>query len=130
MINQEESLRVLLVEDHEFFREYLKGVLYQYYPKAVVAEAEDGKSALRLFGIFKPHLVCVDINLPGEMNGLKLTEQLRSTGTTAQIAIFTSHDLPEYRSAATQIGADFFVPKSSLTPLEVRRIMDLAGAHR
>lgn len=123
-----DMLRVLLVDDNEEFRSFLKATVYQGLSGAVVAEAEDGAEGQRLGATFKPHLAFIDINLPGDMNGLMLTEQLRAVGNPVTIVIITSHDLPEYRAAAIRLGADHFLTKSAFSPVEVQGFLDRIAA--
>jgi len=78
-----------------------------------VEEAECGEEALQKIGRDSFHLVFVDIRLPG-MNGLQFTQKLKKDFPKTSIAIVTSYDLPEYRQAALQYGADRFFVKSSL----------------
>jgi DNA-binding NarL/FixJ family response regulator len=124
MDKETELLRVLIVEDNEEFCSFLKATVYQRYPRAAVVEAHDGAGGLRLHATFKPHLAFIDINLPGDINGLQLTKQLRAAGSPVRIVIITSHDLPEYRSAASRLGADTFLSKSSLSPPVIQSLMD------
>lgn len=128
MNTETELLRVLIVEDNDDFRGFLKATVYQRYARAAVAEAKDGAEGLRLHATFKPHIAFIDINLSGEINGLQLTERLRAAGSPARIAIITSHDLPEYRNAATRLGADSFLSKSSISPLVIQGLMEQAIA--
>jgi len=48
------------------------------------------------------------------MNGLQLTGKIKGETPNTRIAILTGYDLPEYREAALQCGADRFFVKSSL----------------
>jgi signal transduction histidine kinase len=59
-----------------------------------------------------PHLIFVDIRLPG-VNGLHLTKRIKTDFPGVSIAILTDYDLPEYRQAAIQYGADRFFVKNS-----------------
>jgi DNA-binding NarL/FixJ family response regulator len=54
----------------------------------------------------------MDIHLPG-VNGLQLTQKIKKDFPDINIAILTDYDLPEYRQAAIQCGADRFYVKSS-----------------
>lgn len=56
----------------------------------------------------------MDINLPGE-NGLELTRKIKATHPETTIIILTSYDLPEYRQAAYEHGANSFLVKGSFT---------------
>ena len=56
----------------------------------------------------------MDIRLPGE-NGLELTKKIKMSYPDIIIVILTSYDLPEYRQAARESKADYFVTKDSPT---------------
>jgi YesN/AraC family two-component response regulator len=83
-----------------------------------IEEAEDGKEAGRKINEFVPDLIFIDIKLPGE-NGLELTERIKSAFPDVAIIILTSHDLPEYRQAAGEMGASHFFVKGSSTADEI-----------
>ena len=59
-----------------------------------------------------PHLIFMDVHLPG-MNSLQLTQKVKRDSPDIRIVILTDYDLPEYREAARQFGADRFFVKSS-----------------
>ncbi len=96
-------LRVLLVEDNHTFREAFKNVLNDHFPSMVIEEAANGDEALQKIGATPPHLIFMDIRLPG-LNGLELTQRLKKDLPNINIAILTGYDLPEYREAAFQYG--------------------------
>jgi DNA-binding NarL/FixJ family response regulator len=60
----------------------------------------------------------MDIRMP-ELNGLQMTRKIKRERANIHIAILTSFDLPEYREAAIQCGADRFFVKSSLQWAEI-----------
>ena len=112
-------LRVLLVEDNHTFREAFKNVLYDHFPSMVIEEAANGDEALQKISATPPHLIFMDIRLPG-LNGLELTQRLKKDLPNINIAILTGYDLPEYRQAAFQYGADRFFVKGSLKWDEIK----------
>jgi DNA-binding NarL/FixJ family response regulator len=79
----------------------------------VIEEVGDGNEVLREVEVFGPALIFMDIRLPGE-NGLQLTKKIRKNHSEIKIVILTSYDLPEYREAAFQYGANSFMTKDSL----------------
>jgi YesN/AraC family two-component response regulator len=105
-------LRVLIVEDNRIFREALKKGLLDYFPSMVIEEAANGDEALQKIKGGPPHLIFMDIRLPG-VNGLQLTQKVKKDFPGINIAIMTDYDLPEYRQAAVQYGADRFFVKNS-----------------
>ena len=110
-------LRTLIVEDNRFFREVFKGRLLDYFPSMIIHEAINGKEALEKINQMPPHLVFMDICLPGS-NGLQLTRTVKKYYPNLKIAMLTSYDFPEYRQAVEQDAERFFV-KDSLDLKEV-----------
>ena len=104
----------MLVEDNSSFRQVVKNDLEFQFPSMDVIEAGDGIEAFQKIDSHPPNLIFMDINLPGE-NGLELTRKIKADHPEIIIIILTSHDLPEYREAATQNKANYFLSKDSKT---------------
>ncbi len=104
--------RMLIVEDHQDFRESLKEVLGGRLPRAEVYEAKEGNEVLPMIEAHPPHLIFMDINIPGQ-NGLELTRQVKRDFPQIVVVILTSYDLPEYREAAYRFGANYFLAKGN-----------------
>ncbi len=111
----------LIVEDNVIFRRSLKEVLRTRFPTMAIEEAGDSKEALSKFQSLLPDLIFMDIKLPGE-NGLEVTRKIKSCDQSKVVIMLTSYDLPEYREAAYQSGANYFFTKGLATGEE---IMDL-----
>ena len=106
--------RILIVEDNTAFRQLLKEIFRNRFASVEVMEASNGKEGLGKIESFGPDLIFMDIQLPGE-SGLLLTQKIKKDHPETTIIILTSYDLPEYREAAHQYGADHFVSKDSST---------------
>jgi DNA-binding NarL/FixJ family response regulator len=104
--------RVLIVEDNRIFREVFKQRLCDHFPSIVIEEAANGNEVLEKINKNRPDLIFMDIRLP-EVNGLELTKKIKKEFPGVNIAILTDYDLPEYRQAAAQYGADRFFVKDS-----------------
>ena len=115
--------KTLVVEDNVVFRETLVRLLNDRFTRMQIESAGDGRLAMEKYSAFYPHLVLMDIRLPGE-SGLELTRKIRSTNQEVKIVILTSHDAPEYRQAATKNGANFFVSKSNTSSEEIIRLVE------
>ena len=115
-------LRVLIVEDNRIFREALKKRLDDHFPSIVVEEVSNGDEALQKINSASPGLIFMDIRLPG-VNGHHLTKEIKKNFPGIGIAILTDYDLPEYREAARQFGADRFFVKSSFKWDEVEALV-------
>ncbi len=105
--------RVLIVEDSTLFRQLLNETLHDRFPFIETYQATDGEQALRQVAMIHPHLVFMDLRLPGE-NGLEVTKKVKAQNPNIIVVILTSYDLPEYREASWQ-HADYFLAKESST---------------
>ena len=101
----------LVVEDNATFRQILLNLLKYRFPFMGIDEAESGEDALEKIKVRLPNLIFIDIRLPGE-NGLELTRKIKGAYPDTIIIILTNYDLPEYRQAAKQYGANYFLSKS------------------
>lgn len=104
--------RVLIVEDNAIFRQFLTETMHLRFPSIAVFEAGNGEEAMEKIKTVSPEAIFMDLRLPGE-NGLDLTKKIKAQYPDIVIVILTNYDLPEYREAAYQSGADHFVPKDS-----------------
>jgi two-component system response regulator YesN len=115
-------VRVLLVEDNQMFREAFKEHLGGRFPTMLIDEAKNGDEAMEKVNVSPPDLIFMDISLPGE-NGLQLTQKIKKAFPNVSIALLTGYDLPEYRQAGVQNGADAFFVKESLEWDEVEALV-------
>jgi len=104
--------KTLIVEDNVTFRQMLKEILWPRFPTMEIEEEPNGGDLFNKIDSFHPKIVFMDIRLPGE-NGLELTKKIKKNYPDIIIVILTSYDLPEYRQAARESMADYFVPKGS-----------------
>jgi DNA-binding NarL/FixJ family response regulator len=115
--------RTLIVEDNASFRRTLLDILSAQFPSIAIEEAADGKEALQKVDSFQPHLIFMDIRLPGE-NGLHLTQKIKTKYPEVVIIVLTSYDLSEYREAAYRYGANYFMVKGSSTNQEILALVE------
>jgi DNA-binding NarL/FixJ family response regulator len=113
--------KILIVEDSPILRQLLKYNLKELFPSMVIEEATEGVEAVQKVDILCPDLIFMDILLPGE-NGLELTRKIKFKYPDVRVAILTSADISEYREAAKQYGANYFMAKDSTT---IEKIRDL-----
>ena len=115
-------LRTLIVDEYRFFRKTFETRLLDHFPSMIVQEAINGKDAMEKINRMPPHLIFMDICLPG-LNGLQLTLKIKRDFPKIKIAMLTAYDLPEYRQAASQNGADRFFVKDSLDWKEIEEFV-------
>ena len=115
--------RTLIVEDSNFYRQLLKETLRSRFPKMEILEAGDGEEAVQKITGSSPHLIFIDIKLPGE-SGLELTRKIKAQYPTTTVIILTSYDLPEYREAANQYQANYFLAKGTTTKESIVKLVE------
>ena len=113
-----DSLRVVIADDHSVVRQGIRGVLEQVDGLEVVGEAGDGAEALEMVSELAPDVVVLDVNMP-EKSGLEVAMQLREDAHPGRVLILSMHDDPEYVLQAVRSGADGYVLKD-VSPAELR----------
>jgi DNA-binding NarL/FixJ family response regulator len=106
-----ETIRVLLVDDHDLFRTGLRNLLEEQTVQ-VVGEAADGASAIRLVRELAPDVVVMDLNMPG-MTGVEATRQVTSLAPLTRVVVLTISDQDEDVMNAILAGACGYLMKDS-----------------
>ena len=107
------SIRIILADDHTIMQAGLRSLLEKEEDIEVVAEAQDGRDAVKLSKELLPHVVIMDISMP-HLNGIDATRQLKDEMPEVKVVILTIFDLKAYRDAAMASGANGYVTKGSL----------------
>ena len=100
----EKPIRVLIAEDQTMLRGALAALLDLERDIAVVAQAANGREALRLANELAPDIVITDIEMP-ERSGLELASDLKSGNGKARVIILTTFARPGYLRRAMDAGA-------------------------
>ncbi len=119
--------RALIVEDSAIFRKLLKETLHSRFPSMEIFEAADGTEAMQRIVSNPPDLIFMDIKLPGE-SGLELTTKIKAKYPEVIVIILTSYDSPEYREAATQAKANYFLSKGTSSKESILTLVESALA--
>ncbi|KVK96219.1 two component system response regulator [Burkholderia ubonensis] len=106
------EIRILIVEDHPVVRLGLKNLLDAAPPLKIVAEVEDGLDVYAACQCHSPHIVLLDLGLPG-MNGIDVIHQLRRRWANLGIVVMTADTAEHRASAALLAGANGYVLKNS-----------------
>jgi DNA-binding NarL/FixJ family response regulator len=81
---------VMIVDDHQIVRDGLKAILHNQEGIGVIAEAENGRTALRLIKELQPEIVIMDIAMP-DMNGIDATRRISSEHPDVKVLILSMH---------------------------------------
>ena len=119
------ALRILIADDHEMVREGLKALLNAEPDMEVVAEAGDGESALAQARLAKPHLVLMDVSMPG-MNGLEATAALTECCPEVKVLAVSRHRGRGYVQQLLSAGASGYVLKQSSSEEILRAVRAIA----
>jgi DNA-binding NarL/FixJ family response regulator len=106
-----DSLRVLLVDDHDLFRTGLRNLLEEH-GLAVAGEASTGLEAVRLVRELAPDVVVMDLNMPG-ITGVEATRQVTSLAPLTRVIVLTISDQDEDVMNAIVAGACGYLLKDS-----------------
>ena len=103
---------VIIVEDHQLFRDGLKSMLSKRDDVAVVGEAEDGITALKLIRKLKPGLILLDLSMP-KMGGISVLRDVKRELPDTRVLLLTIHESDQYVLEAFEAGADGYCIKDS-----------------
>lgn len=106
-----ETIRVMIVDDHDIVRRGLSTFLNGYDDLLLVGEAANGQDALRVCGEVKPQVILMDMMLP-DMDGVTLTRSIRSLYPDTQVVMLTSSKDGDLVQAALQAGAIGYMLKN------------------
>ena len=105
-----ESLKVMLVDDHEIVRQGLRALLEAEDDIEVVAEADSGPTAVSLASAHQPDVVVMDVRMP-EGSGIEACRAIRDERPDAQVIMLTSFSDDEALFNSIMAGAAGFVLK-------------------
>lgn len=103
---------ILLVDDHRIIRDGLRAMLEASGEFHVVGEAETGGQAVALAARMRPHLVVMDLSLPG-INGIEATVELLRESPASKVVILSMYDDEASVVQAMRSGARGFVLKKA-----------------
>jgi DNA-binding NarL/FixJ family response regulator len=107
------SLRVLVADDHPVVRAGLRALIDAADGMTVVAEAGDGRDAVRLARAHGPDVVVMDLAMPA-LDGAAATQEILSVRPATGVVVLTMHTDDAALAAALQAGALGFVVKDSI----------------
>ena len=105
--------RVLVVEDHEWWRRYLSSALEQTSQWEVVGAVSDGVEAVQKVRELKPDVILLDVGLPG-MNGIQAARRMLGHDPNSRILFVSEHQSLDVAEVALGAGARGYIVKSEV----------------
>ncbi len=113
-----QRMRVVLADDHTLVRAGIRALLEKLPQVEVAGEAGDGQEVLELVEAHRPHVILMDIAMPG-LNGLETTQRLRLEFPEVRVIILSMHGNEEYVWRAFRAGAaGYLLKKAAASELE------------
>src|ERR1700758_4389649 len=105
------TIRVLIVDDYEDWRRFVRELLQERPEVQVIGEASDGLGAVQKAGELKPDLIVLDIGLP-KLNGIEAARQIRQLSPNSKIIFLSQDNSLDPDELALSTGAQGFVHKA------------------
>jgi two-component system response regulator NreC len=118
--------RIVVADDHTVVRQGLCRILEDQPGWEVVAQASDGRAAVRETLALQPHVAVFDIGMP-LLNGIEATRQVVRRMPSVRILILSMHSDQAYITKALQAGASGYLLKDSADVDLIRAVGALAS---
>lgn len=105
------STKIILADDHEIVRYGLSNLLEKYRDMEVIAQAADGRTAVKLVRKLSPDVVVIDISMP-DLNGIEATRQIIAQSPGVKIIALSMHSDKRFVLGMLEAGAVGYLLKS------------------
>lgn len=122
-------INVMLVDDHAVVRMGFKMLLETDADIKVVCEAESGELAIQRYVEFKPHVVVMDITMPG-IGGLEAIERILAKDSAAKILVLSAHEDSVHPKRVLNAGAMGYLTKRSAAEEMIKAIRVVASGKK
>jgi DNA-binding NarL/FixJ family response regulator len=119
------TVRILLADDHTVVRQGLRKILEERSDWEVVAEAADGREAVRLAEHCKPDVAILDVAMP-RLNGIEATRQIARRLPSTRVLVLSMHQDEAYVAQILQAGASGYILKDSADVDLIQAVSELA----
>ncbi len=115
------SVKILLVDDHKIILDGLRVLIEKQPGMEVVAEAENGRTALKLTGEFRPDVIVMDINMP-DLDGIDATCQIVEEFPGTKVIAFSMYSDRQFVLGMLKAGVTGYLLKDHAFEELVRAI--------
>lgn len=122
-------IRVMVVDDHELVRTGITRILNDVPGISVVAEASSGEEAISIAKHYRPHVLLMDVSMPG-IGGLEATRKLVQSLPGLKVIVLSVHAEEPIPSRMMQAGASGYLTKGSAVDEIVTAIKTVYSGER
>jgi DNA-binding NarL/FixJ family response regulator len=108
------SIRVLVVDDFEPFRQFVQSALQKLADVQVIAESSDGLDAVQKAQELQPDLILIDVGLP-KLNGIEAVRRIRQLSPSSRILFVSENRSADVAQEALNNGGSGYLFKSDVT---------------
>lgn len=119
-------IKIMIVDDHNIVREGIRTILDKYPDLKVVAEANDGRSAVESVAEVRPDVVLMDMSMPG-MNGIEATQRIHAEHPEVRVLILSMHKDKRFVTQGFQAGARGYLLKDCASGELVQAVRTVAA---
>lgn len=123
-----ETVRVLLVDDHDLLRRGIRTMLETEADMEVVGEAADGAKALELVESQDPDVVLIDVLMPNK-DGIAATQEIKDAHPSIGVVVLSGHDERQFIFDALKAGASGYLLKTAELDEVVETVRSVAAGH-
>jgi DNA-binding NarL/FixJ family response regulator len=106
------SIRIIIADDHEIVRNGLRSLIEKELDIKVIAEADNGRTAVRIALELAPDVVIMDIAMP-DMNGIEAARQIIAAMPTIKVIALSMHAEKRYVMEMLKAGASGYILKDN-----------------
>ncbi|MGN7381492.1 response regulator [Paenibacillus sp. SAFN-117] len=126
--NPKKTVKLLLADDHQLFREGVKRIINMESDLEVIGECGDGIQVIELCNSLNPDIVLMDINMPVE-NGVTATQRLKEIFPSIKVIILSIHDDESYVFETLRKGASGYLLKDMEAESLINAIRSVVSGH-
>ena len=111
-MNENKKFTILIVDDSSIIIKRVTGIIKDLNNTGTILHASNYVKALQLVNQFSPQIVLLDIHLP-DKSGVEVLRHIKENQLPITVIMLTNQTEEYYKTLCTEIGADYFIDKSS-----------------